>query len=244
MRMKIIATAVLASFMATGAQAAESGLARSEKIGLGVGLVAGSFAGPAGAVFGAMLGATLVDIYSRAGQRDELAGQVQALETETGEYQAETLQLRQSLADARTAVAAARVQLASQVPKEQVAESVSFDLLFRTGESEVGEEELPRLRQLGQLLEAHPELQLRLDGFADQRGAFDFNQQLSEARVASVRQVLERTGLDSQRIQIAAWGESESRAMEGDVDGYAMERKVRVRLVAPSSAMSARTGDQ
>lgn len=244
MRKNIIVVAVLASFMATGAQAAEPGLDRGEKIGLGLGLVAGSFAGPAGAMFGAMLGASLVDIYSRAGQRDELAGQVRALEAETGEYQAETLQLRQSLADARTAVAAARVQLANQVPGEQVADSVSFDLLFRTGESEVGEEALPRLQQLGQLLQAHPELQLRLDGFADQRGEFDFNQQLSEARVASVLQVLEKTGLDPQRTQIAAWGESESRAMEGDVDGYAMERKVRVRLVAPSSAMSARSGDQ
>ena len=244
MRKTLIAVVILASFMASGAQAEERELGRGEKIGLGVGLVAGSFAGPAGAMFGAMLGATLVDIYSRAGQRDELAGQVQALEYETGEFRAETLQLRQSLADAQTTVAATRAQLARQVPGEQVADSVSFDLLFRTGESEVSEEELPRLRQLGGLLVAHPELQLRLDGFADQRGEVDFNQQLSEARVASVRQVLEQAGLDPQRIQIAAWGESESRAMEGDVDGYAMERKVRVRLVAPSSAMSARSGDQ
>ena len=244
MRKTIIAVVILASFMASGAQAEERELGRGEKIGLGVGLVAGSFAGPAGAMFGAMLGATLVDIYSRAGQRDELAGQVQALEYETGEFRVETLQLRQSLADAHTTVAATRAQLARQVPGEQVADSVSFDLLFRTGESEVSEEELPRLRQLGGLLVAHPELQLRLDGFADQRGEVDFNQQLSEARVASVRQVLEQAGLDPQRIQIAAWGESESRAMEGDVDGYAMERKVRVRLVAPSSAMSARSGDQ
>ena len=242
--MTLIAVVILASFMASGAQAEERELGRGEKIGLGVGLVAGSFAGPAGAMFGAMLGATLVDIYSRAGQRDELAGQVQALEYETGEFRVETLQLRQSLADAQTTVAATRAQLARQVPGEQVADSVSFDLLFRTGESEVSEEELPRLRQLGGLLVAHPELQLRLDGFADQRGEVDFNQQLSEARVASVRQVLEQAGLDPQRIQIAAWGESESRAMEGDVDGYAMERKVRVRLVAPSSAMSARSGDQ
>ncbi|MCJ7557530.1 MAG: OmpA family protein [Gammaproteobacteria bacterium] len=244
MRKKIIAMAVLASFMASGAQAAEHKLGRDEKIGFGVGLVAGSLAGPAGAMFGGMLGATLVDIYSRARLSDELTGQVQALESETQEYRVETLQLRQSLADARTAVAAARVQLASQVPGEQVADSLSFDLLFRTGVSELGEEELPRLQQLGRLLDAHPELQLRLDGFADQRGEFDFNQQLSEARVAAVRQALEQAGLDPQRIQIAAWGESESRAIEGDLDGYAMERKVRVRLVAPSSAMSARSVNQ
>ena len=244
MRKKIIAVVILATFMASGAQAEERKLERGEKIGLGVGLVAGSFAGPPGAMFGAILGVTLGDIYSRARQSDDLTGQVQALEAETQEYQVETQQLRQSLADARTAVAAARVQLASQVPGEQVADSVSFDLLFRTGESELSEDELPRLHQLGRLLEAHPELQLRLDGFADQRGEFEFNQQLSEARVTAVREVLEQAGLDPQRIQIAAWGESESRAIEGDLDGYALERKVRVRLLAPSSSMSARSVDQ
>lgn len=244
MRKKIIAVVILAACMASGAQAEERELGRGEKIGLGVGLVVGSFAGPPGAVFGAIFGATLVDIYSRARQRDALTGQVQALEAETEEYQAETHQLREALADARTAVAAARVQLASQVPGEQVADSVGFDLLFRTGASELGEDDLARLHQLVGLLEAHPELQLRLDGFADQRGEFDFNQQLSEARVAAVREVLEQAGLEPQRIQIAAWGESEARAIEGDLDGYAMERKVRVRLLAPASAMSARSVDQ
>lgn len=244
MRMKFIAVAVMVTFMAAGAQAAEREVGRGEKIGLGAGMVAGAFAGPAGAMLGAMVGATLGDMYSRARQRDELVVQVQALESNAQEYQALTLQLRESLADARTSATAARVQLASQISGEQVADSVSLDLLFRTGESALGEEELPRLYQLGRLLEAQPDLQLRLDGFADQRGESDFNQQLSEARVAAVREALEQAGLDPQRIQVAAWGESESRAIEGDLDGYAMERKVRVRLVAPSSAMSARSVNQ
>ena len=90
----------------------------------------------------------------------------------------------------------------------------------------------------------NPNIRAIVEGNTDSVGDAAYNQQLSEARVASVREVLEQTGLDPQRIQIAAWGESESRAMEGDLDGYALERKVRVRLVAPPSAMSARSSDQ
>lgn len=243
MRKNLLVVAVMAALMASTAQAAERDSTREEGIGLGIGLAVGSVGGPIGAWVGAVTGVHLGKLFSRAREADELSAQVYELETRVAENQVEEQRLQLALADVRSSMAAAREQLARQIPSEQVAESVGFDMLFRTGESSLMETEVPRLQQLGHLLSSRPDLQLRLDGFADERGDSDFNQALSEARVASVRNALEEFGIASQRIQVGAWGESQSNSEEGDLDGYAMERRVSIQLIAPSSSMSARSDE-
>ena len=244
MRKTLIVIAVIAALVGSTAQASERDSTREEKLGFGVGLAVGSVGGPVGAWVGAVAGIHLGKLFSRAHDADELTLQVHSLESRLDENLEEATRLQIALADARSSMAAAREQLARQIPSEQVAESVGFDLLFRTGETSLMEAELPRLQQLGQLLSSRPDLQLRLDGFADERGDTDFNQALSEARVASVRHALEEYGISPERIHAGAWGESQAKSDEGDLDGYAMERRVSIQLLAPSSSMSARSDEQ
>ena len=244
MRKTLIVIAVIAALVGSTAQASERDSTREERIGFGVGLAAGSVGGPVGAWVGAVAGIHLGKLFSRARAADELTLQVRSLESQVEDNLEEASRLQLALADAKSTMAAAREQLARQIPSEQVAESVGFDLMFRTGETSLMETEIPRLQQLGHLLSSRPDLQLRLDGFADERGDTNFNQALSEARVASVRHALEEFGISPERIQAGAWGESQANSEEGDLDGYAMERRVNIQLLAPSASMSARSNEQ
>lgn len=244
MRKTLVVMTVIAALVGSTAQASEKDSSREERIGFGVGLAAGSVGGPVGAWVGAVAGIHLGKLFSRARDADELTVQVRDLEARVEENNEEAARLQLALADARSSMAAAREQLARQIPSEQVAQSIGFDLLFRTGESSLLESEIPRLQQLSQLLGSRPELQLRLDGFADERGDSDFNQALSEARVASVRHALQELGISPERIQAGAWGETLAKSEAGDLDGYALERRVSIQLLAPSASMSARSNEQ
>lgn len=241
MRKSIIALAIVTAMLATGAQAAEETVSKGTRVGAGIGFVAGAIGGPAGAAFGAIIGAKLGDTVSRAGKADRLEGQVQGLQAELADQRSRSDALRRSLDDAGRDLASVRRQLQDKLPAESLAEGVELDLFFRTAESTLGEDELAQLKRLAVLTRARVDFRLQLDGHADGRGAEQFNQALSEARVSAVRQALEEQGVSPDRILSGAWGESRALAIEGDLDGYAMDRRVRVRLLTDGNELSART---
>lgn len=245
MRKSIIALAIATAMLATGAQAAEKEVVRKgTKVGAGIGFVAGAVGGPAGAAFGAIIGAKLGDTISRAGEADQLKGRVGALQEELADQRSRAEQLGRSLDDAGRNLVSLRRQLKELLPGDSLADGVELDLFFRTGESALGEDERVQLKRLAALTRARGDFRLQLDGHADGRGDEDFNLALSEARVAAVRQALEQQGLSADRILAGAWGESRAVAQEGDLDGYARERRVRVRLLTGDGEMSARTAAQ
>ena len=69
---------------------------------------------------------------------------------------------------------------------------------------------------------------VQLDGFADERGNADYNQQLSGKRAEHVKNVLIMGGVSPTRIKIAAHGESP--ATDENIDSYAFERRVSLTL--------------
>jgi outer membrane protein OmpA-like peptidoglycan-associated protein len=73
-----------------------------------------------------------------------------------------------------------------------------------------------------------PGIQIQLDGFADERGNAAYNQKLSRKRVEFVRRQLIARGVDASRIGIAAHGES--KAVDNEVDSFALERRVSMTL--------------
>ena len=73
-----------------------------------------------------------------------------------------------------------------------------------------------------------PDIRIQLDGFADERGDEDYNLGLSEKRVNFVRQQFVAAGVDPDRIDASAHGESA--AADDSIDSYALERRVSVRL--------------
>ena len=112
---------------------------------------------------------------------------------------------------------------------------LTIDVGFRTNDDAISLQALPPLMKLGALAAALPQAKVHVAGFADPRGGDDYNQALSLRRAQGVAAVLANAGVTPDRIVIEAHGNSDSASCEGDLDGYAFDRRVSVRLELPGS---------
>jgi outer membrane protein OmpA-like peptidoglycan-associated protein len=202
-------------------QTASAETSRQEKIGLGGGAIVGALAGgPVGFIIGAAVGAKLGDtanskserIQTLQGSLQESRRSVASLEGDVNELSVEVEQLQR----------VARPELISLM-------QAGIDiLLFRTDEFALTDTTGDRLAQLAGTLAGMPGVRIQLDGFADERGNAEYNHELSEKRVEFVRKLFVASGVHPTRISTAAHGESV--AQDPDVDSYALERRVSIKL--------------
>ncbi|MGK0500959.1 MAG: outer membrane protein OmpA-like peptidoglycan-associated protein [Oceanicoccus sp.] len=123
---------------------------------------------------------------------------------------------------------------AAQLSTEEYArialEQLQLELLFKTNNSALTEHGVKRLTFLANFLSENPAIHVRLDGYADPRGDAQYNQDLSNQRVASVYDLLVANGVNHQRIEKYSYGASQSLSAVGDYDSYALERVVKIQL--------------
>ena len=218
-----IALAVGAACAATlPAQAAQQQpSSRQESIGVASGLTVGALAGgPFGAVIGAAAGAWLGGKYHKQKEDNE------ALTADLAQGHAERSRLSGSLARSQsheeqlTKLLERRTELETQV-------------IFRTNEATLPPNAFEQLKKMSELASTMPDMRLRVSGYADPRGTETENDALSKERADAVAAVLAGQGIDASRLVVESHGESEATAAEGDVDGYALERRVTIRLEQP-----------
>ncbi len=198
------------------------------------GLVVGAAAaGPIGAVVGLTAGVILGDHYHR--QKSASA----ALASDLSQSQNERAQLAQHVAELDTTLGKAQRRDAQQEEALRQANDLGIDVAFRTNDDAISVQALPPLMKLGALAAALPQAKVHVAGFADPRGDDDYNQALSLRRAQGVAAVLANAGVAPERIIIEAHGDDESTSEEGDLDAYALERRVSVRLELPGSAQVA-----
>jgi outer membrane protein OmpA-like peptidoglycan-associated protein len=204
-------------------------------IGVVTGLTVGAFAaGPLGAIVGATAGALIGDGFHRqAKSRAALAQQLDQSETQRAHLTKDVAQLESSLTEAHSRTA----QLDQTV---QNTDEVGLDVSFRTDDDSVTAQALPPLLKLGALAASLPQAQLRIAGYADPRGSDAYNDELSRRRAESVAAVLMSAGMPGERMLIEAHGKTEAVSADGDLDAYALERRVTVRLQLPDSGQVAR----
>jgi outer membrane protein OmpA-like peptidoglycan-associated protein len=198
--------------------------------GLAVGAAAG---GPIGAVLGAAVGALLGDRYHRQAQSSAaLASDLEHSEAERDRLSQNVLRLDTSLTQAQTHGAQADETL-------QQTDELGLDVSFRTNDDGISTQALPPLLKLGALALALPQARLRVAGYADPRGSDAYNDALSMRRAQGVAAALMSAGVPPERIRIEAHGKGDSSSAEGDLDAYALERRVTVRLEVPRSGQVA-----
>jgi outer membrane protein OmpA-like peptidoglycan-associated protein len=214
----ITSVAILALFT----QTASADASREENIGVGSGAVVGALAGgPVGFFVGAIVGAKLGESAHKKSLRiaaldDSLQTSQQsvaALESGNDELSIQIEHLQNT----------ARPELINLMQA-----GIDMDLLFRTDEFALTDTTGDRLAQMAATLAKMPGVQIQLDGFADERGAAVYNQSLSERRVEFVRNLFIGAGVHPTRISSSAHGEAI--AQNQDVDSYALERRVSVKL--------------
>ncbi len=210
-----------------------------ESVGVGSGAVIGALAGgPVGAIVGAGLGAWLGNRVHDAGELEGVRGELSVARAGLSESQGMVSAMRRDLASLEAVVQDRDIRIAQLETMNDdrdlyraLSEGLEIDVLFRTGDADLANGTGGRLAELAKVLMAVPGLDVRLDGFADPRGNPKFNEQLSLQRVASVERVLRAAGLGHERIRRYSHGENRSQAAIGDLDGFALERRVSITFV-------------
>ncbi len=230
---KIIITGISAMAMTSVGWTAESNQEPTkERIGVASGAVLGALAGgPLGLVFGAAFGGWLGDEFDT--QRHE-----------RDDFEQRWEQAKAEVASLNSLVEGSERQLAqltseygreTSAMREKVREALDVQVLFKTGDTSLAQETDQRLTRLAELVAGMDGMLLRIEGHADARGAAEFNEQLSAQRAATVRDVLIRAGVPSSRIVIDALGEREAQAVDEDIDGMALDRRVQLTLIPSAS---------
>jgi outer membrane protein OmpA-like peptidoglycan-associated protein len=119
-------------------------------------------------------------------------------------------------------------------------DELTFEVGFRTNDDSIPAERVPPLLKLGALLASMPQARARVAGYADPRGSDEYNRDLSLRRAQGVATVLASAGTPPERILIEAHGKSESTSGPGDLDAYALERRVTVRVELTAAGQVAR----
>ena len=111
------------------------------------------------------------------------------------------------------------------------ADSLQFQVMFLTGEARLEPGSTERMTELAEFLTTQPDIRVALSGYADPRGDDSYNMQLSQQRIDSIEMLLQANGIDDQRITSSAFGDRQSTADEGNLDAYALERRVTIELL-------------
>jgi len=203
-----------------------------EKIGFGSGLVIGAIAGgPIGAIVGAVSGAWL-------GEQVKEADKVEFLNQQITENKLQMNSLQQSLAEQNKYLDQAKLLLEDQQATEhkvalnkQLIAGLQIDLMFRTNSRQLESGAMEKIAPLVLMLEQFPQLELQLNGHGDVLGTDEGNIEVAHGRTLAVKQTFINAGVDEQRIHLLNSGRSEAAAAIEDIDGRALDRRVRIRFM-------------
>ena len=239
-----IAAMSLAALPASAAQTApgaQQPASKQENVGVLTGAAVGAAAGgPIGAMVGMVAGALLGNHYHKQSVANhDLAAQNRALAASLSESQRDREALAGKLnlaSQSLTAAAARRAELDHTV---QLSDDIETDVAFKTADAAINSLQLPALRKIGALAASLPPgAKVQIDGYADPRGPATLNDDLSLRRAEAVALTLEKAGCPQDRLMIAGHGSAESTSPRGDLDAYAFDRRVTVRLQGVAVAES------
>lgn len=222
MKKTIVITTLLATVCLTSnnTYAASS---TEENVGFLSGALSGAaVGGPIGFFVGGIAGVLLGEQVQKANQLDATKAQLAKTNEEYSLVQQELVSVKQQVDEAQS-------ELVST--SKWLTEGLSLELLFTTNSAELSTKDQNAIGKLANLLAEYPELKLKLDGFADQRGKQLSNLKLSLARAESVQKALLVHGVDTTRLIIEAHGESTSENTKISPDELALERRVSVNFI-------------
>jgi len=98
---------------------------------------------------------------------------------------------------------------------------------------DLSEESLQKVRKAADFLKSYPQIRIRLDGHADERGTTEYNMALGENRAKTVRDVLARFGVDGKRMETVSFGREKpaNSNCNGDESCYSLNRRVEYTVI-------------
>ena len=200
-------------------------------VGLGSGVLVGTaIAGPIGGMLGGLFGILIADDVN-----DDIKLSDSKALVNKQQQQLIALQQRYQEADAR-----ANILMATMDKKlEQKLPEIESSIQFKTASAQLEPHYKTELDLLAATLRANPQLQIKLSGYADQRGDSDYNQSLSELRAQAVQQYLLEQGVLATQMLTQSFGESSLVSTGNQLEDNFFDRRVSLKITDRSEAMTA-----
>jgi outer membrane protein OmpA-like peptidoglycan-associated protein len=154
---------------------------------------------------------------------------------EQAALQAKEQAARDEAARAKAATAALRAQILKQLndvlqttdtPRGLVVNMA--DVLFETNKYALSQEAQLKLAKLSGIIQAHPGLNLAIEGYTDTTGTPDYNLKLSQQRADTVRDFLVSQGLSADIITAKGFGQADPVADNSTAAGRKQNRRVEI----------------
>jgi peptidoglycan-associated lipoprotein len=156
---------------------------------------------------------------------------------------------RDSVAAAAAAAAAAREAAAAEAAARAAAaqreravasarEALEAMVFFDYDMSEIRDDAAAVLRRKVDVLRSSPQVRLRVEGHADERGSTEYNLALGNRRAESVRQFLTGFGLSENRFEIISFGEGRPLQTGSNEAAWARNRRGQFVITAGANAIN------
>ena len=182
-----------------------------------------------------------------AAREAQMKAEAAAQSAEQAALQAKEQAARDEAARAQAATAALRAQLLQQLnevlqttdtPRGLVVNMA--DVLFETGKYALSQDAQLKLAKLSGIIQAHPGLNLAIEGHTDTTGTADFNMKLSQQRADTVREFLISQGLSPDIITGKGMGQDNPVADNSTAAGRKQNR--RVEIIVSGEVIGAKLG--
>jgi peptidoglycan-associated lipoprotein len=134
-------------------------------------------------------------------------------------------------ADAEARAARERAALAARATLEEM-------VFFDYDKSDIREDAAAVLRRKADVLRASPQVQMRIQGHADERGSTEYNLALGNRRAEAVRQFLAGFGLAADRFSIISYGEERPLENRSDESAWSRNRRAQFEITAGANAIN------
>lgn len=98
-------------------------------------------------------------------------------------------------------------------------------IYFAYDQSTLSNEGKATAEAIAKLLQDAPEMTLRIEGHADERGTNEYNLALGERRAQAVQQYLVSYGVDASRISVLSYGEEKPASDGKDESAWSLNRR-------------------
>ncbi len=131
------------------------------------------------------------------------------------------------IARQREADSLAAIARAAEEVRSLLAAMIHFDY----DRANIRPDDAGSLDQKVAILQANPDLRIRITGHCDERGSDEYNLALGNRRATAAKQYLVSHGIDASRIETQSYGEERPIAAGSDEDAWAQNRRAEFEIV-------------
>jgi len=137
------------------------------------------------------------------------------------------------VASQRAADAAAAAARTAEEVRSMVAAMIHFDY----DQSNVRADDARTLDEKVAILQANPDLRIRVHGHCDERGSDEYNLALGNRRAQAAKQYLVSHGIDASRIETQSWGEERPLVDGHDESAWSQNRRDEFEIIGGGDSL-------